>query len=51
MKKFKVSYSGFYYVEANDLLEVYDMDKTDSVYEEEEIDTVEEIDDFLVEGF
>lgn len=49
MKKYKVSYSGFVYVEAENMQgakEKFEYD--DSVYQEQAVDNVEEIDDFLV---
>lgn len=50
MAKYKVYYSGFAYVEANNPEEAKDncFDGF-TVYEEEQIDNVEEVDDFFVE--
>ena len=47
MKKYKVSYSGFAYVEAENMQEEK-FEYDDSVYQEQAVDNVEEIDDFLV---
>ena len=49
MKKYKVSYSGFAYVEAENMQEAKEkFEYDDSVYQEQAVDNVEEIDDFLV---
>lgn len=46
MPKYKVSYSGFYYVEADSIedAECMDFDDVDCLYEEHGIDDVEEVD-------
>lgn len=49
--KYKIKYSGFVYVEADseeDAIEDYEFN---SIYEEKQIDNIEEVDEFIVEGF
>lgn len=49
MAKYKVNYSGFAYVEADTPEEAEDIYEHFSVYEETQIDSVEEVDEFIVE--
>lgn len=50
MKKYKVKYSGFVYVNADSADEARDMyTEDDIVYREEQADSVEEVDEFAVE--
>ena len=50
MAKYKVSFSGFAYIEANDEEEAKDLLYFDEFsYKETQIDEVEEVDDFVVE--
>ena len=49
--KYKVNYSGFTYIEADskeEALELYN-DEYDFIYNEQEVVSVEEVDDFVVE--
>lgn len=49
--KYKIKYSGFVYVEADskeDAIEDYEFN---SIYEEKQIDNIEEVEEFIVEGF
>lgn len=48
MAKYKVYYSGFAYVEANNTKEAEEKYAYDNVYEETQIDSIEEVDDFAV---
>ena len=48
--KFKVNFSGFAYVEANNKNEVIEKYKyDDNDYRESGVDSVEEVDDFIIE--
>lgn len=48
--KYKVEFSGFAYVEADNTDEVYeDFDLDAAIYSDMGIDSVEEVDDFVVE--
>jgi hypothetical protein len=49
--KYKVYYSGFYYVEADSEEEALDTDKEicDVIYDEYSNDSVEEVDEFSIE--
>ena len=49
--KYKVSYSGFVYVEADTVEEAEEkaFDETEEVYSEKQIDSVIEVDEFAVE--
>ena len=50
MPKYKVSYSGFEYVEADNETEAEELFHDGaSVYEEEQIDSIEEVDDFTID--
>lgn len=49
MAKYKVYYSGFAYVEADDEERAKDHYDFDYDYKEEQIDNVEEVDEFSVE--
>lgn len=48
--KYKVSYSGFYYVEADspEDAEEKTMYKEDAVYSEKSVESIEEVEDFAV---
>lgn len=48
MAKYKVYYSGFAYVEADSVEEAREIYSYDSVYEECNVDGVEEVDEFFV---
>lgn len=50
MPKYKVSYSGFAYVEADSSEEAKESYRDDEcfAYEEKHIDSVEEVDDFII---
>ena len=48
--KYKVNFRGFAYVEANDKEEAEDRFATEDIeYEEYGIDSIEEVDDFIIE--
>lgn len=50
MAKYKVSYHGFVYVEAEDENEAFDLyDCSVGIYEEKEVTEIEEVEDFVVE--
>lgn len=51
MSKYKVYYSGYVYVEADDEEEAMEIaqDGYDVIYEEKEWDGIEEVDDFAVD--
>lgn len=49
MAKYKVYYSGFFYVEADSMEEAEELYDTNYIYEEEHIDGVEEVDEFDVD--
>lgn len=49
MAKYKVYYQGFAYVKANSEEEARELfEEEDEVYREQDVTTVEEVDDFLV---
>ena len=51
MAKYKVCYSGFAYIEADseeEAIEIYDDDDYGIIYEEKQVDKVEEIDYFVI---
>lgn len=48
MAKYKVCYSGFAYVEADSVEEAEDDYEFGSVYEERQVDMIEEVDEFFV---
>ena len=48
MAKYKVYYSGFAYVEADNEEEATEIYKDDFIYVENYVDVVEEVDEFLV---
>lgn len=48
MKKYKVKYSGFAYVEAESLEEAEELYEDDAIYDERKIDDIEEVDCFRV---
>lgn len=51
MAKYKVSYSGFVYVEADTAEEAKEkvFDEVEEIYSEKQIDSVIEVDEFVVE--
>lgn len=50
MAKYRVKYSGFVYVEADNIEEAEEMyDEGDTIYEESQIDGIEEVDEFAVD--
>lgn len=51
MAKYKVSYSGFVYVEADTAEETEEkaFDEVEEIYSEKQIDSVIEVDEFVVE--
>lgn len=50
MAKFKVSYHGFVYLEAEDEDEAFDLyDCHVGIYEEKEVTEIEEVDDFAID--
>ncbi len=51
MKKYKVKYSGFAYIYANDIDDAKaNFDRDDAVFDEYSIDSVHEVDEFTVRG-
>lgn len=49
MSKYKVYYSGFAYVEADSEEEAIDNYEDDFIYDEKQVDEVEEVDEFEVD--
>lgn len=49
MTMYKVHFSGFAYVEADSPEEAEDIYEHFSVYEEKQVDDIEEVDEFMVE--
>lgn len=49
MAKYKIYYSGFCYVEADNPEEAEEDYEFSNVYEEKQVDKIEEVDDFIVE--
>ena len=48
MNKYKVNYTGFYYVEAKTPEDAEDICDIDNIYEERIVISVEEVDDFEI---
>ena len=48
MAKYKVYFSGFAYIEADSMEEAEDNYDFEAVYEEQQVDMIEEVDEFLV---
>ena len=49
MAKYKVYYSGFAYVEADNVEEAEEDYEYSNIYDERQIDEVEEVDEFIVD--
>ena len=51
MKKYRVNYSGFAYIYADDIGDAKtNFDRDDAVFDEYSVDSIQEVDEFIVGG-